>query len=70
MVFSMGSLKKIIRQLKEKLVDMGSYKVIVAILAAVLLPIILEWLGFGLIAALLVGVYVVAGMILIYAALG
>ena len=70
MLFSMGSLKKIIRQLKEKLVDMGSYKVIAAILAAVLLPIILEWLGFGLIAALLVGVYVVAGMVLIYAALG
>ena len=63
----MGSLKEIIRQLKEKLVDLGSYRVFAIALGVVLLPIILEWLGFGLIAVLLVGLYVVVGMLFIYA---
>jgi hypothetical protein len=62
----MGSLKEIIRQLKEKLVDLGSYKVFTIAMGSVLLPTILEWFGFRLIAVFLVGLYVVAGMILLY----
>ena len=62
----MGSLKEKIRQLKEKLIDLGSYKVFTIAMGTVLLPIILEWFGLRLIAVSLVGLYVVAGMIILY----
>jgi hypothetical protein len=65
----MGALKKTVRHLKERFLNLGSQKVFAIIIGAILLPIVLEWLGLGSIAALLVGLYVIAGMILLYATL-
>ena len=65
----MANLKQTIRTLRQKLQDMGSSKVFALILGAILLPILLEWMGLGVIAAFLVGLYVIAVMLVVYATL-
>ena len=65
----MPTLKQTIRTLRQKLQDMGSPKVFALILVAILLPILLEWMGLGVIAAFLVGLYVIAAMLVVYATL-
>ena len=65
----MANLKQTIRILRQKLQDMGSSKVFALVLGAILLPILLEWMGLGVIAACLVGLYVIAAMLVLYATL-